>query len=174
LKVPAALQSVGHASFDISTWRDVKEYLVYLDVWNLFCSVLCGAFRVVLENNESLSLGGSEMARLLRDAADARLVGHSDITTSLSRWHASFVLDSPTALWANLSSVALRDRAIRPAIMLAINPGAKSFLRSTFPRDDGLFVTFLTELHSWRFKEENAWRALYALDEKLACQQKTI
>ena len=111
------------------------------------------------------------MARLLRDAADARLVGHSDITTSLSRWHASFVLDSPTALWANLSSVALRDRAIRPAIMLAINPGAKSFLRSTFPRDDGLFVTFLTELHSWRFKEENAWRALYALDEKLVSKK---
>ena len=30
LKVPAALQSVGHANFDVSTWRDVKEYLVHV------------------------------------------------------------------------------------------------------------------------------------------------
>ena len=78
---------------------------------------------------------------------------------------------APTLLWASLASVVLRDRIIRPLILAAINSDAKNFLRSTFPRENGIFPTYIAALHSWRFKEEDVWSALTDLDKQL-CSKK--
>jgi hypothetical protein len=101
VKPPASLREVGMPSFDSVAWRDVKDYLDSLDVWHLFCAVICGNFRVVLDGHESLSLGAAEVARMLQMAPVMRFVGHSEITAALSRWHDTFVLDEPTLLWSS-------------------------------------------------------------------------
>ena len=171
VKVPDTLYHVGRDSFNPDAWRDLHEYLEAIDCWNLFCAILSGNFRVVLDGLESLSLGGNLVGRILEAAPTSVLVGHSKITASLSRWHGSHVFESPTLLWATLASVVLRDRIIRPLILAAINAEAKKFLRSTFPRENGIFPTYIAALHSWRFKEEDVWSALTDLDKQL-CSKK--
>ena len=139
VKVPATLYDVGRDTFNPDAWCDLREYLEAIDCWNLFCTILSGNFRIVLDGLESLSLGGNLVSLILEAAPLSVLVGHSEITVSLSRWHASHVLESPMLLWASLASVVCRDRIIRRLVLAAINPKAKNFLRSTVPRENGIF-----------------------------------
>jgi len=137
----------------------------------MFCAVMCGNFRVVLDSTDGMSIGGNEVSMLLKAAPGVKFVGHSELTSAVSRWHASYVLDDKTLLYASLASVVLRDRIIRPAILAAVNAEAKSFLRSTFPRDNGIFPTYIAAMHSWRFKEEDVWSAISVLETNL-CSKK--
>ena len=123
------------------------------------------------DNHESISIGASEMARTLKQVPTFKFLGHSEMTTALSQWHAQYVLDTPTLLYASLSSITLRDRALRPLILAKINAEAKTYIRSTFVRESGLFVTYTAALHSWRFKDSDVWSSLFALNEYLACKK---
>ena len=42
IKPPPALPGIGMASFSIEAWCDARENFESLDVWNLFCSIICG------------------------------------------------------------------------------------------------------------------------------------
>ena len=136
VKVPSSFRNVGIDNFNADSWRDLKEYFEALDVWNVFCAILCGNFRATLDGNDSLSLGASVLAQTIQSAPLATFLGHSDLSIALSRWHASNVLDSPSVLWSSLSAVVLRDRLLRPALLQAINHSAKDHLRSTFIHDN--------------------------------------
>ena len=171
VRIPYGFKDVGKSSFTPEVWRDVRESFEALDVWNLFCAVLCGNFRVVLDGNDSMSLGGNEVAQVLQDAPATHLLGHSELTASLSRWHAAHVLNGKTLVWASLASVVLRDRILRPAILAVISAEAKTYLRATYPRDNAIFPSYVATLHSWRFKEEDVWSALSALELKLASKK---
>ena len=167
-KFPDSFVSVGTSRFSSDAWRDLKEYFEALDLWNFLCALVCSNFRVILDNGESISIGGSEVARMLQAVPTFQFVGHSEFTTGIAQWHAQHVLETPTLLYASLSSVVLRERSVRPVIMLKINSEAKAYLRSTFIRNDGLFVTYIAALHSWRFKEADVWAKLFELNQSLA------
>ena len=170
-KPPPALRDIGTASFSIEAWRDVREYFEALDVWNLFCSIICGNFRGICDNAHSISLGADTFARTLEQLPTQRFVGHTQLSVALSRWHWSFVIETKTVLCGNLSSVLLRDRLIRPAILLVINADAKTFVRSSFLHDDSIFVSYTVVLPSWRFKEDEVWSALFECDAKLSSKK---
>ena len=65
----------------------------------------------------------------------------------------------------------MRDRIIRPAILHVINSEAKSFIRSTFNKNDDLFVSYITQLHSWRHKPEAVWSRLFELERNLSSKK---
>ena len=100
-------------------------------------------FCVIFDGLDSLSLGGNLLSQILQAALSVTPIGHSEITASLSRWHDSYVLESPTLLWASLPSVMLQDRSIRLFILAAINSDAKTFIRSTFLREMAVFLPTL-------------------------------
>lgn len=170
-RVPESIRSVGTKDFDLDAWRDLKEWFEALDVWNLYCALHCTTFRAILDNHESISMGGNEMARALRQVPTFKFLGHSELTTGLTQWHAQHVLGTPTLLFASLASVVLRDRAIRPLVLAKINPAAKQYIRSTFVHDTGFFATHIAALHSWRFKTEDVWSALFELNKSLASKK---
>jgi hypothetical protein len=149
VRIPYAMKDVGKSVFTPDAWRDLREALQALDVWNLFCAILCGNFRVVLDGDSSMSMAANEVARILESAPSVTLHGHSELTTSLTHWHATYVLNEPTLVYASLASVVLRDRIIRMAILAAVNADAKTYLRATFPRDDAVFPLYIATLHSW-------------------------
>ena len=167
-KIPDSFALVGKREFNTDAWRDLKEWLESLDVWNFLCAVQAKNFRAILDSHESISIGGNEMARMLQLVPTFQFLGHSEFTSGITDWHAAHVLDSPALLCASLSSVVLRDRALRPVILQKINNDAKAFVRSTFVRNDGLFITYIAALHSWRYKEADVWTRLFKLNESLA------
>ena len=171
VKVPTSFYKVGSNGFSMEAWRDMHDYLESVDAWYAFCAIVTGNFRAVLDGVDSLSMAGTEIVRIIEEAPKVRFVGHSYLTAALSQWHATFVLSSKTLVWANLSSLIMRDRLLWPAILQAINPEAKQHIRSTFPRNDGMFATFCTALHSWRFKVEDVWNALFELDAHLSSKK---
>ncbi|MAT60732.1 MAG: hypothetical protein CMH41_03595, partial [Micrococcales bacterium] len=170
-KLPESLVPVGLRSFSSDAWRDMKEYFEALDVWNFFCGVVASNVRVILDSNESISLGGTEITRMLKLVPSFPFLGHSELTTGIAQWHEMHVVESPTLLFASLSSVVLRDRALRPLILQKVNAEAKAHIRSTFIRNDGLFITYIAALHSWRYKDDDAWTKLFDLNKLLAAKK---
>ena len=124
--------------------------------------------RVILDSNESISIGGTEITRMLKLVPNFPFLGHSEFTTGIAQWHDQHVVEAPTLLFASLSSVVLRDRALRPLILQKVNSEAKAHIRSTFVRNDGLFITYIAALHSWRHKDDDAWTKLFDLNRALA------
>ena len=122
-------------------------------------------------NNNSMSLGGNEVAQVLQDAPATQLLGHSELTASLSRWHAAHVLSGKTLVWASLTSTMLRDQILRPALLDVVSADAKTFLRVTYPHDEVIFPLHVATLHSWRFKDEDVWSTLPVLELKLSSKK---
>ena len=111
-KVPPSLKQVGTASFDPESWQDLFEWFQAVDVWNVFAAIYCKAFRAILSNEDSISLGGREVARIMQDVPLIPVLGYSAITTALSRWHLENIVNHHTLLYASLSSFVMRDRII--------------------------------------------------------------
>ena len=172
VKPPASMKEIGGTgSSSHDAWRDVKDYYETLDVWNFFCSVLSGNFRAYIDNNHSISLGVDLLARKLESLPTTRFVGHTPFSIGISRWHAEWVLDKKSLVFAPMSSVALRERIIRPGILAGISADAKLFVRASFPHDDGTWICFTLCIHSWRYTEADTWRALFDLDRKLSSKK---
>ena len=74
-------------------------------------------------------------------------------------------------LFASMSSVVLRDRIFRPAILPAVNANAKLYIHASFPHDDGTWICFTLCIHSWRYKEADTWKALFEIDQYLASKK---
>ena len=55
--------------------------------------------------------------------------------------------------------------------MQKVNTDAKAYVRSTFMRNDGLFITYIAALHSWRYKEADVWTRLFELNRSLASKK---
>ena len=122
-----------NASASHAAWRDVKDYFKSLDLWNFFCAVLSGNFRAIMDTTHLLSLSAGSLARKLESLPNTRLVGHMLLSIALSQWHAEFVLDEKTLLPDSMSSVALCDRIVRPAILGGVSQDAKLQYSSVHP-----------------------------------------
>ena len=171
MKVPASMWYVGAKDFDPEAWRDLREFLEVIDVWHMFCAMYSGNMRVVLDAKASITLDARAMTEALERMSKLRMLGHSDVTTALTQWHYTNVQENRSVLYASLASVVFRDRLLRRYLLQGINDKAKAHVRSSFPRDDGMFVMYAVVLHSWRFKEAEIWTQLFKLDAQLSSKK---